>query len=73
MQWTVTIEVWPYSTGKGQEIDQKNAGDRVQCFDVEADDIFQALKLAKSIQTGMKSSPHVWEAPIVGIEKTKAF
>jgi hypothetical protein len=73
MKWSVTIEAWPYSTGKGCDHDQKNAGDRVQCFMVEADNISEAMKLAKAIQTGMKASPHVWEAPIYGIERAKDF
>jgi hypothetical protein len=66
-RWLVTIEAWPHSTGKGQDADQKAAGDRVQKFAVRAGDMEDALQAADYIAQGMRTNPMVWRAPITGI------
>jgi hypothetical protein len=65
-------ERWPYSTGKGQEFDQKNAGDRQWSIEVEADDLSDALDKVELYRTGIESSPHVWMAPIHKIEQVRS-
>ena len=68
-RWIVTIEVWPHSTGNGNEADQKAAGNRVNTFAVDADCMREAVKLANAIAQGMEAHPMVWRAPITGIVK----
>lgn len=70
-RWKVTIDRWPYSTGKGQDVDQLNAGERTSVFEVRATDISEALVKAKLYQQGIESSPHVWQAPISKIEQVR--
>lgn len=68
-KWAVTIEIWPHSTGRGQSIDQKEAGERVHTLTVEADDIHRALKAVKLFTDGIETNPMVWQAPIMKIER----
>jgi len=67
LRWRITIEAWPHSTGKGQEEDQKAAGDRERYFYVDAEDIADAMKMARCFAEGMKANPAVWMAPIMGV------
>lgn len=70
-RWHIVIEAWPHSTGNGKEADQALAGERIQYYYVDAEDIKAALKLGLCIAGGMKSNPAVWEAPITSIAKVK--
>lgn len=65
--WKVTIEAWPHSSGRGNVIDQKEAGERVQSFAVRADNMEDALQAAEFIAQGMRTNPMVWRAPITAI------
>jgi hypothetical protein len=69
--YTVRIAIWPYSTGAGQEEDQKRAGERMAIFSVIADDFEKACAAAKLIVTGIKTNPAVWMAPIFSIERAR--
>lgn len=65
MSWySVRIEVWPYSTGNGHTNDQDRAGPREREFILQADDFDAAVVAAGHLQTGIKSSGHVYQAPI---------
>lgn len=66
-RWRITVEAWPFSTGKGRDADQKAAGDRTHYFYVNADDIEEAMKMARCFSEGMKRNPAVWMAPIFGV------
>lgn len=68
-QWTVKIEVWPYSTDKGVDADQIACGDKCITRLVRADDIKEALNFANLIVEGIKTNPRVWQAPIMSIER----
>ncbi len=63
-KWDITIEAWPYSTGNGQEADQKAAGPRSKTFRVRAEDFNQAVRFAQTLAAGVKANPAVWRAPI---------
>ena len=65
--WHITIEAWPYSTGAGQEADQKAAGPRRKTCRVRAEDFRQAASFAQTLAAGVKANPAVWLAPIVGV------
>jgi hypothetical protein len=67
IQWMITIEIWPYFTGKGQKIDQEAAGERIRYFYTDADDFREASKLARCFQEGVQANPAVWRAPITGV------
>ena len=66
-RWKIVIEAWPHSSGRGEEEDQKRAGDRVHYFYVDADGINEALRCAHCFAEGMKRNPMVWQAPITGV------
>jgi hypothetical protein len=66
-RWRITIEAWPHSTGAGKDADQKTAGERTNYFYVDANDITEAMKMARCFQEGMLRNPAVWEAPIMGV------
>ena len=66
-RWRITIQVWPYSTGRGADEDQKAAGERVRYFYVNAHDIRDAMKMAQCFAEGIETSPAVWKAPIYGV------
>lgn len=70
-EWRVKILRWPYSTGKGADVDQKAAGDRETTFLVKGDTIGHALQQALLYQAGVLSNPAVWQAPIVSIEAVR--
>jgi hypothetical protein len=70
-RWHIIIEAWPHSTGNGQTADQAAAGERVQSYYVDAEDIAAALKMATCIVNGMLSNPMVWHAPITSIVKLR--
>lgn len=78
-RWRIIIESWPHSTGKGQDADQKAAGEREVYFYVDADDIRDAMKMARCFAEGMECNPAVWRAPITAVhvdrsrEMAKAF
>lgn len=67
--WKITIEAWPHSTGRGQAIDQKDAGERSASYVVRAQDAKDALQFAEAIAMGIRSNPMVWRAPITAIVK----
>lgn len=67
--WLIIIEAWPYSTDEGVVADQKAAGQRVNTFTVQADDMRAAFKSAELIANGIRANPRVWQAPIVSIMK----
>lgn len=69
--WHITIEAWPYSTGAGNEADQKAAGDRRKTFRVRAEDFHQASSFARTLAAGVKANPAVWQAPIVSVVQTR--
>lgn len=66
-RWAITIDVWPYSTGAGQQADQERAGERRQHFYVDADSIRDAIKMADCCAEGIKRNPAVWQARIAGV------
>ena len=68
-RWHITIEAWPHSTGKGQDVDQAAAGERVQFYYVDAHCIKDALGYAACIAQGMESNPMVWQAPITATRR----
>lgn len=72
-RWRITIEAWPHSSGKGQTADQALAGERVQTYEIDAQTIAEALKLADCIARGICSNPAVWQAPIFGIIRVTPF
>jgi len=65
--YEVVIEVWPHSTGRGAEVDQKQAGAREQRFQVKADDIRGAMVMAETICLGLRQNPIVYITPIKSI------
>lgn len=65
--YTIKIQAWPYSTGSGQAADQERAGPRDREFTVKAVDFEAAHSTALTLQTGIKSSGHIYEAPIQSI------
>jgi hypothetical protein len=68
-RWKATIQCWPYSTGKGADVDQKNAGERELIVDLgHCADIDEAMRMAATFRRGMETSPHVWQAPITKLE-----
>lgn len=69
-RWLAEIHVWPHSTERGRETDQKEAGDRVQKIEVTGDSIDDALKAANLFRLGVETNPMVWRAPIFKIERT---
>jgi hypothetical protein len=69
--WLIRIEAWPHSTGRGQEVDQAQAGKREQTFVVSAQDAKDALERAELIAQGMRTNPMVWRAPIIEIRKAR--
>lgn len=71
MRWAAEIHVWPHSSGRGQVVDQKEAGDRVQHFECNADDIADALALAQTFAKGIETNPMVWRAPIMALARTE--
>lgn len=65
-RWKAKILCWPYSTGKGSDVDQKNAGERERVVDLgSCASVGEALDKALLFKRGMEDSPHVWQAPIV--------
>lgn len=69
-RWRATIQVWPHSSGKGGEADQKAAGERVQTIEFTASGIDDAIAKVKLYQRGVEANPMVWQAPIYKIERT---
>jgi hypothetical protein len=65
--YTVTIECWPHSTGRGNTVDQKQAGLRSQDYEVCADSIKEAMQVADAICVGLTQNPVVWQTPITSI------
>ncbi|KAB2751818.1 hypothetical protein [Brucella anthropi] len=68
-QYKGIVHVWPYSTGRGQDVDQKEAGERVREIVVNAQHIGEALEKIELYREGIKTGPMVWEAPIISIEQ----
>lgn len=68
-RWRITIEVWPHSTGKGVDADQKAAGDREHYFYADATDIDAALRMARCFVAGIQTNPMVWQAQIFGVHR----
>jgi len=67
VRWQITIEAWPHSTGNGADADQALAGERAHYFYVDAEDIGEAMKMARCFAEGMERNPAVWRAPIYGV------
>ena len=69
MRWKIAIEAWPHSTGNGNEADKKAAGadEGAHYFYVDADDIHEAMKMARCLAKGIERNPAVWKAPIFGV------
>jgi hypothetical protein len=65
--YTICIDAWPYSTGNGQKADQEKAGPREREFTMRLSDFDAAYAAATTLQTGIKSSGHIYEAPIRSI------
>ena len=65
--YTIVIEAWPYSTGSGQAADQEKAGPRSREFTDRYASFAAAHAAALTLQLGIKSSGHVYEAPIQSI------
>lgn len=63
MRWKITVNVWPHSTGRGQDIDQAAAGAREQSFTIDGDEFAAAYKAAKFIVVGIEASPARLESP----------
>lgn len=70
-KWRATIHVWPHSSGRGADIDQKEAGERVQTVEVSADRIDAALAMVNLYRRGIETNPMVWQAVIYGLEVTR--
>jgi len=69
-EWIAEIHVWPHSTGRGQQVDQKDAGERVQKITLRADGIQAALRMAEVFAKGIETNPMVWQAPIFGVTRS---
>jgi hypothetical protein len=67
--WKVTIEAWPHSTGRGAQVDQHEAGERVASYPVRAVDMADAMRMAEAVAMGVRANPMVWRAPITAIVK----
>jgi hypothetical protein len=65
--YEVVIEMWPHSTGRGADVDQKQAGARETRFQVRADDMKSAMTVAETLCLGMQQNPMVWQTPIKSI------
>ena len=65
--YTICIQAWPYSTGNGQKADQELAGPREREFTSRHANFEAAYAAAVILQAGIKSSGHVYEAPIQSI------
>lgn len=65
--YTIVVETWPYSTGAGQTADQERAGPRLREFTDRYDDFKGAHAAALTLVAGIKSSGHVYKAPIRSI------
>lgn len=65
--YKISIDVWPHSTGVGQDVDQAACGERTQGYNVHASDFEDAVKQAKLLARGIEANPRVWRAPIAGI------
>ena len=65
-------ETWPHSTGRGAEIDQKEAGKRYWSVEVSADGLSEALELVELYARGIETNPLVWMAPIHSIAKVQS-
>lgn len=70
-EWHAEIHVWPHSTGRGQDVDQKEAGERVQTLEVRADSIEDALRLVVLFRNGIVTNPMVWQAPIMKLVRAE--
>lgn len=65
--WEVIIETWPHSTGRGNTVDQMQAGARQATYEIQADSIQEALKLSEIICLGIHQNPIVWQTKITRI------
>jgi len=70
-RWVAGFQVWPHSSGRGGETDQKEAGERDQQFEFTADVIDAALVIAKAFKCGLERNPMVWQAPIFKLERSR--
>ncbi len=71
-RWVVVLNVWPHSTGAGQETDQEACGPREQSCEVQANTISEAAKFGELFQRGICINPRVWQAPIMSIARITA-
>lgn len=67
MEWLITARVYPFSTGKGSEIDLASCGGRYHRMRVTAPDFAQASGHARAFAKGLSCNPNVWTAEVVGV------
>lgn len=70
-RWEAEIHVWPHSSGRGQCVDQKEAGDRVRKIEVIADRIDDAIRLVNLYREGIETNPMVWRAVVYGLARKR--
>lgn len=68
--WKVSMNVWPHSTGDGQEKDRAKVTPLTRDFDIRATDFNDAVNQAKLLQRGVASAEWVWQAPITSLTFT---
>jgi hypothetical protein len=69
-RFAARIEIYPHSSGKGQDRDQELAGNRLNDFDFDADNMREASRIAELIADGIETNPAVWQANVVRLERT---
>lgn len=67
-RWTVEIEVWPHSTGRGRDPDDKAAGGRFQSCEVVGETLDDALRGGNLFRAGICTNPAVWQTRVRKIE-----
>ena len=65
--YKILIAAWPYSTGNGSKVDYERAGPEKREFIVNCRDFDDAVCAANLLVDGIKSSGHVYAAPIRSI------
>lgn len=65
--YTITLSAWPFSTGAGKAAEYERAGPEKREHTVRASDFQAAYEAAQTFQAGVKSSGHIWKAPIRSI------
>lgn len=69
-EWSITIRVWPHSTGAGNAADKATVGPEFQKFNVPAlDDFKMACRFADAFAMGIRCNPMVWQANVVAVSE----